>query len=177
MIENKTNDAKANNSSPTPSRLMPSQPPSNGYHAKIPPLCFITEHDVIWHGISLLSVRIICPGCITSQLLVHPKFTHWGEELETLTLQCCARTGEKLLLYYHLCFSHKFKTQYITGCYEENKLHLRQIQHRIKLREPLSVVNCEYDTVKSKCTGVFQIYMVFLQCLKSLLWQIQHREK
>jgi len=34
------------------------------------------EHDIVWHGISLGSVGVSCPGCVPSQLLVHPKLMH-----------------------------------------------------------------------------------------------------
>ena len=33
--------------------------------------------DIIWYGISLGSVGISCPGCVLSQLLVHPQPPHW----------------------------------------------------------------------------------------------------
>ena len=35
------------------------------------------EHDVIWSGISLWSAGDSCPGCVASQLLVHPQPPHW----------------------------------------------------------------------------------------------------
>jgi len=42
----------------------------------VPP-AFVAEHDIVWYGISLWSVGISCPGCVLSQLLVHPQTTHW----------------------------------------------------------------------------------------------------
>lgn len=30
-----------------------------------------TEHDVVWSGISLWSVWVMCPGCVCSQPLMH----------------------------------------------------------------------------------------------------------
>ena len=35
------------------------------------PPSLYTEHDVLWYGISLWLVRLSCPGCAPSQLLVH----------------------------------------------------------------------------------------------------------
>ncbi|KAK4831422.1 hypothetical protein QYF61_017553 [Mycteria americana] len=35
------------------------------------------EHDAIWYGIALWSAGASCPGCVPSQLLVHPQPTRW----------------------------------------------------------------------------------------------------
>ena len=45
---------------------------------KPPPLCFISEHDVIWHGVSLWFVRVICPVVSPPNLLCTPQSLHWG---------------------------------------------------------------------------------------------------
>jgi len=41
------------------------------------PQLFISEHDVIRHGISLCSVGVSCSGCVISQLLVLPQPPRW----------------------------------------------------------------------------------------------------
>ena len=37
------------------------------------PLSLYAEHDIVWYGISLWPAWISCPGCVSSQLLVHPQ--------------------------------------------------------------------------------------------------------
>jgi len=41
------------------------------------PPAFIAERDIIWYGMSLWSFEVSCPGCVLSQLLVHPQPTRW----------------------------------------------------------------------------------------------------
>ena len=43
----------------------------------LPPALY-AEHDVIWYGVSLWSVGVSCPGCVPSQLLVHPSLLAGG---------------------------------------------------------------------------------------------------
>lgn len=38
-------------------------------------LALYAEHDTIWYGISPGSVGVSCPGCVSSQLLVHSQLT------------------------------------------------------------------------------------------------------
>ena len=52
------------------------------HHSERPPFLLLpaalcAEHDVIWPGISLGSVRVSCPGCVPSQLLVSPQPPRW----------------------------------------------------------------------------------------------------
>jgi len=73
-----------------PSHLQESRAPSGvtvvwedkRHHSQLPPLppsslSFTDEHDVLWCGISLWSAGVSCPGCVHSQLLLHPQPTHW----------------------------------------------------------------------------------------------------
>ena len=41
------------------------------------PQSLLLEHDAIRHGTSPWSAGVSCPGCVPSQLLVHPQPAHW----------------------------------------------------------------------------------------------------
>jgi len=61
-------------------RQMPSfqMPPPSFFF----PQPYITEHDLIWYGTSLWSAKVSCPGCVSSQPLVHSQpslLVGWGE--------------------------------------------------------------------------------------------------
>ena len=49
--------------------------------SSFPPL-FIVEHTIVWSGISLWSVRVICPSYVPSQTLALTQPTHWGMQCE-----------------------------------------------------------------------------------------------
>lgn len=50
-----------------------------------PPVC-ITEHGVLWNGISIWILRVSCSRCVPSQLQVHP-LTGRAREIEKLLTQ------------------------------------------------------------------------------------------
>jgi len=45
---------------------------------------FIAEHVIIWCGISLWSVGVSSPGCVTSQLLVHLQSPCWWANMRNI---------------------------------------------------------------------------------------------
>lgn len=51
-----------------------------------------SEHGLLWHGISLLSVWKDCPGCVCSQLLVPPQLPVHHKPAG----ECTVREGENL---------------------------------------------------------------------------------
>ena len=56
---------------------VPHSPWVNGSFGKALAPRFITEHDVIWYGISLWSAGVSCPGCVPSQSPAHSQATRW----------------------------------------------------------------------------------------------------
>lgn len=57
---------------------------TNALTKNISPTDFIVEHNVVWYGKSLQSVWVICPGCVLSQLPVHPQIICWWGRTEAL---------------------------------------------------------------------------------------------
>jgi len=57
-----------NNAQPVPRQQLP--PPANSPS-------FTVQCDIVWYGIPLRPVWVSCPGCVPSQLLVHPQPTCW----------------------------------------------------------------------------------------------------
>ena len=66
------------------------------------PPSLYTEHDVIWYGIALWPVSVICPGYAPSQLLVHLLTGRLWEAEKSLTYykHCLATT--KTSVCYHI---------------------------------------------------------------------------
>jgi len=54
----------------TTQQLMPSQFPSNSHPTLANSTSFTVQHEAMQYRISLWSVLVSCPGCVTSQLLV-----------------------------------------------------------------------------------------------------------
>lgn len=70
---------------------------------------FTADHHVVSYGISLRSFAVSCPFCVLSQLLVHPRPTHWWVEWEaekamTLYKDCWATTKPSLCSSYAVFF-------------------------------------------------------------------------
>ena len=57
-----------------------------------PPPAFISEHDILWHGVPLSSVWVNCHSCVRFQTLVHPQPTpRWGRAGERKGWVLCKR--------------------------------------------------------------------------------------
>jgi len=63
MMHNAVAHHPLNDAQPAPSSNLTPCPP-------IFPSLYI-EHDIMWYGISFWSVRVSCPGCAPSKILVH----------------------------------------------------------------------------------------------------------
>lgn len=74
-VERKASDAKAVSHHVPPAHQSPASPWAAVILEKFPPppcRSVNAECDVLWHGISLGSVQVICPGCVPSHCLAHP---------------------------------------------------------------------------------------------------------
>ena len=94
-------------------------------------LSFYCWADVIWYGISPLSVWVSCPGYVPSQDLAHLSACWWGDNAGETALMLCEHrlaVAKTLACYQHLS-SYQYRALHYEGCYGENALHLRQTQH------------------------------------------------
>lgn len=53
-------------------------------------------HDVIWIGIFFWSLRISCPGCVPSLLLVHPQPACWWDGVRSRSFNCLSAAQQQL---------------------------------------------------------------------------------
>ena len=76
------------------------------------PPSLYTEHDVLWHRISLWLVRVSCPGPAPSQLFVHLLAGRAWETEQSLTSDKCYLATTKTSVCYQHCSHTKSKTHY-----------------------------------------------------------------
>lgn len=147
----------------------------------LPFLLFIAEHDILWHGIALYLVEVICLTCpLTFYTSPHPQsWRNW--ETEKVSMLCKHHLAtDKMLVCYQQCFCDKYKTQHHTSCRNKNYLHPTKIQYgNVVSFHVLSTIFCYFTTLLTfrqtvyPCSKTPEVCMFHgLFCRNSLLWFI-----